>query len=58
MKSLKYFLLGIGLILFGLWAAALGSMWLPFIGGFSLEFFSFAAAVAGLVFLIIGFCKN
>lgn len=50
--------MGFGLILFAIWAAVLETPWFPVIGVLPFDYVSFAAGIAGLVFLIIGFRRN
>ena len=58
MAKMRYFLLVFGLILFAIWAAVLETPWFPVIDVIPLDYVSFAAGIAGLVFLIIGFRRN
>lgn len=58
MAKMRYFLLGFGLILFAIWAAVLETPWFPVIDVIPLDYVSFAAGIAGLVFLIIGFRRS
>ena len=58
MEKMRYFLLGFGLILFAIWAAVLETPWFPVSGVLPFDYVSFAAGIAGLVFLIIGFRRS